>query len=67
MLAAANIARIEGERIEERDVEPTAGEIQLIQNRSRERSEDDRSIDEELARRVAVGELTVAEALERHR
>ena len=67
VLAAANIARIEGERIEERDVEPTAGEIQLIQNRSRERSEDDRSIDEELARRVAVGELTVAEALERHR
>ena len=67
VLAAANIARIEGDRIEERDIEPTAGEIQLIQNRSRERSENDRTIDEELARRVAVGELTMAEALERHR
>jgi hypothetical protein len=67
VLAAVNIAHVEGERIEERDVEPTAGEIQLIQSRSRERSEDDRAIDEELARRVAVGELTVAEALERHR
>ena len=67
VLAAVNIARIDGDRIEERDVEPTAGEIQLIQNRSRERSEDDRTIDEELARRVAVGELTMVEALERHR
>jgi len=67
VIAAVNIARLEGERIEERDVEPTAGEIQLIKNRSRERSDDDRTIDEELARRVAVGELTMAEALEKHR
>ena len=67
VLAAVNIARREGDRIEERDVEPTAGEIQLIKDRSRERSENDRAIDEELARRVAAGELTVAEALERHR
>jgi hypothetical protein len=67
VLAAVNIARIEGERIEERDVEPTAGEIQLIKNRSRERSDDDRTINEELARRVAVGDLTMEEALEKHR
>ena len=67
VLAAVNIARREGDRIEERDVEPTAGEIQLIKDRSRERSENDRAIDEVLARRVAAGELTVAEALERHR
>jgi hypothetical protein len=67
VLAAVNIARLEGKRIDERDVEPTAGEIQLIKDRSRERSEDNRSIDEELARRVAAGELTMAEALERHR
>ncbi len=67
VLAAVNIARLEGERVEERDVEPTAGEIQLIKDRSRERSEDDRSIDEALARRVAAGELTIAEALEEHR
>ncbi|QLD88848.1 hypothetical protein HWV07_07310 [Natronomonas salina] len=67
VLAAVNIARLEGEEIEKRDVEPTAGEIQLIKNRSRERSDDDRTIDEELARRVAVGELSMDEALERHR
>ena len=67
VIAAVNIARLEGERIEERDVEPSAGEIQLIKNRSRERSDDDRTINEELARRVAVGELTMDEALEKHR
>jgi hypothetical protein len=67
VLAAANIARLEGETIEERDVEPTAGEIQRIKNRSRRQSDDDRTIDEELARQVAVGDLTLAEALERHR
>jgi hypothetical protein len=67
VLAAVNIAQIEGDRIESRDVDPSAGEIQLIKNRSRERSDDDRTIDEELARRVAVGELSMEEALERHR
>ena len=67
VLAAVNIARLEGERIERREVEPTAGEIQLIKDRSRRQSDDDRTIDEELARRVAAGELTVEEALERHR
>lgn len=67
VLAAVNIARLEGDRIEERDVEPTAGEIQRIQDRSRERSEQGRTITEALAHRVAEGELTVAEALEAHR
>jgi hypothetical protein len=67
VLAAVNIARREGELVEERDVEPTAGEIQLIKNRSRRESDDDRTIDEELARRVAVGDLTMDEALDRHR
>jgi hypothetical protein len=59
--------RVEGERIDERDVEPTAGEIQRIKDRSRERSADGRTIDEALARRVAVGELSMTEALQEHR
>ena len=67
VLAAVNIARLEGDRIEERDVEPTAGEIQRIKDRSRERSADGRTIDEALARRVAVGELSMTEALREHR
>ncbi len=63
VLAAVNIARLEGEIVEERDIEPTAGELGVIKRRSRERSADNREIDEELARRVAAGELTIEEAL----
>jgi len=67
VLAAVNIARIEGVEIESRDVEPTAGELRTIQTRSRERGDDRRAIDETLARNVALGELSMAEALDRHR
>ena len=67
VLAAVNIARIEGERVDERDIDPTAGELQRIKDRSRERSETNRAIDETLARRVAGGELTIEEALAEHR
>jgi hypothetical protein len=67
VLAAVNIARQPGERIDGRDVEPTAGEIQSIKTRSRERSEDNRTIDEGLARQVARGEMSIEEALDEHR
>ena len=67
VIAAVNIARREGDRIESRDVDPTAGELQRIQERSRQAGETNRAIDAELARRVAGGDLTIPEALERHR
>ncbi|MFP9193096.1 hypothetical protein [Natronosalvus vescus] len=67
VLAAANIARREGDPIETREIEPTAGELQVIKDRSRERSETNRAIDEALARRVASGELSIEEALDEHR
>jgi len=67
VLAAVNIARIEGERIDHREFEPTEGELQVIKDRSRERSAENRTIDEALARRVASGELTLDEALDEHR
>jgi hypothetical protein len=67
VLAAVNIAQIEGERIEQREIEPTAGEIQVIKQRSREQTDGDRTIDEDLARQVALGELTIEEAIEEHR
>ncbi|WP_276279498.1 hypothetical protein [Halorussus caseinilyticus] len=67
VLAAVNIARLEGERVEGRTVEPTAGELQVIKNKSRERADDNREIDEELARRVAAGDLTLEEAMDEHR
>lgn len=67
VLAAVNIARLEGEEIESRDVTPTAGELQRIKDRSREESDTNRAIDEALARRVAVGDLSITEALAAHR
>ena len=67
VVAAINIARIEGEVVDERDIEPSEGELQVIKNRSREASPENRTITEALARRVASGDLTVEEALEEHR
>ncbi|WP_435062626.1 hypothetical protein [Halobaculum sp. EA56] len=67
VLAAVNIARQEGEPVETREVEPTAGEIQRIKNESRDRSDGDLTIDDEAARRVALGEVTLAEAVDDHR
>jgi hypothetical protein len=67
VLAAVNIARMAGEEVESREIEPTAGELRSIQDRSREQSADNRTITEGLARRVAVGDLTIEEALAEHR
>ncbi len=67
ILAAVNIARMDGDAVESRDVQPTPGELQRIKERSREQSEENRAIDESLARRVATGELTIREALTEHR
>jgi hypothetical protein len=67
VLAAVNIARLSGERVDSRTVEPTAGELAVIKQRSRREGDPDRAIDEALARRVAAGELTVAEAVAAHR
>ncbi len=67
VLAAVNIARVEGDVIDDRVIEPTAGELQAIKNQSREMSTDDRTITETLARRVAVGDLSLDEALDEHR
>jgi hypothetical protein len=67
VLAAVNIARLAGERVDSRTVEPTDGELQVIKNRSRREGDANRAIDESLARRVASGELTIEEAVKAHR
>jgi hypothetical protein len=67
VLAAVNIARRSGERISERAIEPTPGEIQGIKDSSREQSQTNRAIPERLARRVAIGEISIEEALAEHR
>lgn len=67
VLAAVNIARLDGEVVDAREIDPTHGELQVIKDRSREESDTNRAIDEVLARRVAAGELTIEEALIEHR
>ena len=67
VLAAVNIARMEGDAVETRDIQPTPGELQRIKEQSREQSETNRAIDADLARQVALGELTIREALDEHR
>ena len=67
VLAAVNIALTPGEEVEGRSVEPTDGEIEVVKSRSRERSEENRTITAELARQVAAGDLTLDEALAEHR
>lgn len=67
VLAAVNIARLDGERVDSRDVDPTDGELQVIKNRSRREGDANRAIDDSLARRVAAGELTIEEAVDAHR
>jgi hypothetical protein len=66
VLAAVNIARLAGERVDSREVDPTPGELQRIKDESRQRSGGDRTIDEDLARRVAAGDLNLDEALDEH-
>ena len=67
VIAAINIARLSGEPVESRTVEPTAGELQRIKAQSRAQSDGDRTISEGLARQVAVGELSIEAALRVHR
>lgn len=67
VLAAVNIARLEGKVVESRNIEPTEGELKVIKDRSRRQSPENREIDGVLARQVAAGELTIEEALEEHR
>jgi len=66
VLAAVNVARVEGEPVSSREFEPTDGEIKRVQDRSRELSAENRAIDADLARWVARGELDVEAALEEH-
>ncbi len=66
VLAAVNIARMSGEPIEGRSIEPTAGELRTIQERSRRKSDQNRTIPASLAREVATGELTLEEAIAAH-
>lgn len=66
ILAAVNIAHRTGEPITDRDIDPTAGELAAIQSEARSRSTENRAIPTSLARAVALGELTLEEAVAEH-
>ncbi|MDD2666167.1 MAG: hypothetical protein PHD13_06685 [Methanocellales archaeon] len=63
IVAAINIAHLEGIPIDKKQIEPSRKEIQLVQEWSRERSNGRSTISRRLARQVAKGELTLDEAI----
>ena len=66
--AATRIALIDGVRINHRQqVSPADGELRELQRRSRRMSDGRITISRNLAKSVAVGRLTMDEALERQR
>ena len=67
IIAAINIARLKGEPVGcIMDVEPSKGEIRVIQESSRSISDGRATIPKYLARQVARGEITIDEAIELH-
>ncbi len=66
IIAAINIARLPGKNVGKQYIEPSLGEVRVIQESSREYSNGRLTIPRVLARRVAKGELTLDEAMERH-
>lgn len=64
-VSAIRIATLSGERIWEIvEMEPTDGELREIQRKSRIKSQGRVTISSEMARRVALGELSLSEAIE---
>lgn len=66
IVAAINIAKLKGKSVGRQYVEPSHGEVRVIQEHSREYSNGRATIPRMLARAVAKGELTLDEAVQRH-
>ena len=67
IIAAINISLIPGKIVGKQFIEPSNGEVRVIQESSREYSNGRTTIPRLLARAVAKGELTLDEAMERHK
>jgi hypothetical protein len=67
IVAAINIAYMQGVRVGHQEITPTKGEIRWIQERSRELSGGQTTIPRQLAKKVAIGEITIREALSEHK
>lgn len=63
IVAAINIAYKQSVRVGHQEILPSKGEIRWIQERSRALSEGQTTISRQLAKRVALGEITIKEAL----
>lgn len=61
--AAIKIAHLKGVAVGQQSITPTSGEIQLIQDHSREQSEGELTISRALAEGVATGKLSLREAI----
>lgn len=66
IIAAINIAKIRGKKVGKQFIEPSQGEVRVIQEHSREHSNGRATIPRVLARAVAKGELTLDEAVKKH-
>jgi len=66
IIAAINIAKLPGKNVGKQFIEPSMGEVRVIQESSREHSNGRSTIPRMLARAVAKGELSLDEAIERH-
>ena len=66
IIAAINIAKIQGKTVGKQFIEPSQGEVRVIQEHSREYSNGRMTIPRLLARAVAQGEMTLDEAVEKH-
>jgi hypothetical protein len=67
-VSAARIAQLEGVPVRDRrPVRPTPGEVREIQDRSRKQSDGQLTLPGELAQAVAVGRLSMTEALDEQR
>ncbi len=67
IIAAINIAHIKGVPVGHREVEPSKGEIRVIQEASRSISDGRATIPRYLARQVARGEITIDRAIAMHK
>lgn len=66
IIAAINIAKIPGQIVGKQFIEPSHGEVRVVQEHSREYSNGRSTIPRMLARAVAKGELTLDEAIKKH-
>ena len=67
IIAAINIANMPGKTVGKQNIEPSMGEVRIVQERSREHSNGRVTIPRPLARKVAKGEISLDEAIEKHK